>query len=57
MYIFFQGLCRTNHYGADGRKGLSVFISDICASFNIFIHAYSDKWDGAYRPAFDQEAV
>jgi hypothetical protein len=39
------------------RKGLSAFISDICASFNIFIHADSDKWDGAYRPAFDQEAL
>ena len=22
-----------------------------------FFHAHSDKWDGAYRPAFDQAAL
>jgi len=43
---------------ADGPERAHLYLFPIFALHSInFCHAHSDKWDGAYRPAFDQETL
>ena len=43
---------------ADGPERAHLYLFPIFALHSPnFCHAHSDKWDGAYRPAFDQEAL
>jgi len=49
--------CGLVFWDARSRRGPSVKLSDICASFNNFLHAHSNQWDGTYRQADDPEAV